>query len=497
MASNLNKMPAEMQELTSEYDSNVTELTNKDNWKDKMLVGKDSATPKSSSSENVKLILENDSLLKNVVKYNEFSEMLEKSKSVKNINLTLKVDNISGENQWTDNDTAKLRTYIEVVYNYVPTPDAVYTGLISYATNHSYNPVKKYIESEKWDGTPRVGNYFVDYLGAENSDYTKEVTKKWFEGAIARVYKPGIKFDMVPVISGKQGLGKSTLIAKIFPTYVDDSLKNLGKTKDDYQKLTGAWIFELGELSAMSKTDIELTKGFISATKDRYRSSYGRITEVHQRKCVFIGTSNDLQYLKDETGNRRFYPIECKKDNQTKSPFNIGSHLIHQILAEAKAKFEKGGANSNELLVSPEIEKTANLKRGNAMQEDPVKEQVLRYLDMNVPVEWKGYSQLDKRHTFENYCRALDQHIDPALILPNKDNSNSVDNFKVVHEPFEKLSVTTTKEILYVVLDISDHDLVRVARGNEAKKIGLYIRGTDEWEFKHSRAGNIWQRMIL
>lgn len=478
MSVNMPKMPKETADLTDKY-NNVLSMQSKDDWKKDFLHNKDGETPKSTSTENVKIILNNDSLLKGAIKYDEFAESIVKSKSISNTKIKLDKGN------WTDTDTAKLRTYIEMNYRYVPTSDAVNTGLLSFATEHSFNPVKKYIETEKWDGTKRMATYFIDYLGAENSDYTKAVTVKWFEGAVARVYQPGIKFDMVPVLSGKQGIGKSTLVSKIFPDYVDDGLTSLGKTKDDHQKLIGAWIFELGELSALSKTDIELTKGFISATKDRYRSSYGRLTQNHPRKCVFIGTSNDMNYLKDLTGNRRFYPIECGNGEAIKDPFNISQHEIHQILAEAKVSFEHG----DKLILDKDIEEIAHRKQGNAMLEDPVQEQVLRFINMYIPAEWKNYSIENKRTAFENYCYELNNGTDPTSFVSTANERVSG------QQPVNKLERTTTQEILYVVLDVGDRNLLNASRSGTGRKISLILNSTGEWDLKHGKHGNCWLKV--
>ena len=134
---------------------------------------------------------------------------------------------------------------------------------------------------------------------------------------MARIYRPGVKFEIVPILSGAQGIGKSTLINKLAPDFFSDGLRGLGESKDDLQFLIGSWLLEISELSAM-KNRSGKTKQFISAREDRFRVAYGDIPQRFPRTCVFIGTSNNDQYLKDKTGNRRFYPLSCERGRQKK-----------------------------------------------------------------------------------------------------------------------------------------------------------------------------------
>ena len=152
------------------------------------------------------------------------------------------------------------------------------------------------IHSKPWDGVQRVESIFIDYLGVDDNSYTRAVARKWMAGAVARIYEPGIKFEMVPIIAGKQGLGKSTLFQRLGGDFFTDSLRSLGNTKDDYQLLIGAFIIELGELSSMSTTETDQIKSFVSARSDKIRLPYARTTQTYKRTCVFAGTTNTSQY---------------------------------------------------------------------------------------------------------------------------------------------------------------------------------------------------------
>lgn len=235
---------------------------------------------KQNSPLNVETFLENDPELKDTVAYDSFSGAI----------LLKRPNKVLGEDttgDWSDATDSMLRIYLERRYHLVFNKGNITDGVVSAAHRHSFDPVKRRIESVKWDGKPRVTTYFIDCLGAENNAYTKDITATWLVGAIARVYHPGVKFEIVLILTGKQGIGKSTTIRNLFPDKYTDNLEGLGKNKDDYQQLVGSWLIEIGELSAMAKTDIERMKSFISGQNDRYRPSYGRRAVNHPRRCVY------------------------------------------------------------------------------------------------------------------------------------------------------------------------------------------------------------------
>ena len=174
--------------------------------------------------------------------------------------------------------------------------------------DRSYHPIKEFLAAlPEWDEIPRVDTLLVDFLGAADNAYVRAVTRKTLVAAIARVMSPGCKFDTMLVLSGPQGKGKSTLIAKLCGEWFNDSLL-LSDTKDKTaaEKLQGYWILEIGELAGLKKTDIETLRGFLSRQNDIYRAAFGRRATPHPRQCVFIGTTNADTYLRDITGNRRF-----------------------------------------------------------------------------------------------------------------------------------------------------------------------------------------------
>lgn len=179
------------------------------------------------------------------------------------------------------------------------------------AQRDAYNPLQNYLDSLTWDGTSRLDMWLSNYLGAENTRYTRTVGRKWLISAVARAYKPGCKADHVLILEGDQGRGKSTALSTLMPdaSWFADTPIDIGN-KDAYVSLRGKWIMELAELSSLRKADLDRAKAFFSSPKDTYRPPYGRVPQDFPRQCVFAGTVNLEQYLSDETGNRRFWPVK-------------------------------------------------------------------------------------------------------------------------------------------------------------------------------------------
>ena len=215
-----------------------------------------------------------------------------------------------GYQTWTDTDDAKARTYIESkygIYNLKKFDDAFRI----YASSKTYNPVKNIIENIRWDGEKRICNFLTEIMRADNSAYTKEVSRLIFAGGIHRLYNPGCKFDDMPVLVGtRQGEGKSTIVRWL--AIDDDFFSEVTEFEGQkgIESIEGAWICEVSELLAMTKAkDVEAVKSFITRQNDRYRMPFDRRVTDHKRRCIFIGTTNKEQFLTDKTGNRRFYPV--------------------------------------------------------------------------------------------------------------------------------------------------------------------------------------------
>ncbi len=200
------------------------------------------------------------------------------------------------------------------------TRQALMEGMETVAYEHPWHPVREWLGSLQWDGTPRVDKWLIHAIGetpasikASLAEYLKLVGRYWLIGMCMRVMEPGSKFDYCPVLEGPGGLGKSTMVETLAGSaWYSDTPFEIGKGKESQEQVQGIWAYELGELSQMSKAEITSIKAFISAKVDRYRPAYGRVIEEHPRQCVLVGTTNESTYLRDRTGNRRFWPIPVR-----------------------------------------------------------------------------------------------------------------------------------------------------------------------------------------
>lgn len=187
----------------------------------------------------------------------------------------------------------------------------VLPAMVRHAQDNAYDPVREYLDGLKWDKRPRIDAWLRDYMGAPEHQILEVFGSKFLIGAVARVYSPGCQMDNMLVFEGRQGVGKTTAVAALFGReYMISSISDF-KSKEANVALRGRWVAEIAELAALKKTDITDVKKFITETVDQYRPHYGKNMVDHPRRCVFIGTTNERQYLKDATGNRRFWPVPC------------------------------------------------------------------------------------------------------------------------------------------------------------------------------------------
>jgi predicted P-loop ATPase len=183
------------------------------------------------------------------------------------------------------------------------------------AHDRTFHPVKDYLDSLKWDKIGRIDDWLTLYLGADSREPDRKallraVGAKWLISAVARIYQPGSKADHMLIIEGPQGSFKSTAFRLLGAPWFTDDIADLG-SKDSQLATLGAWIIELPELDAMSGPELSRVKAFLSRTTDRFRPPYGRRLIESPRQCVFVGTVNHSEYLRDETGGRRFWPVKC------------------------------------------------------------------------------------------------------------------------------------------------------------------------------------------
>jgi predicted P-loop ATPase len=382
---------------------------------------------------NITLILQNDPLLKSIV-FNQLADSLE----------------IKGDvpwkhpsRFWRDADDSQLVFYVDSHYGTFSQRN--YEIAVSKVSDdRSYHPIREYLNTlPPWDGTERLETLLIDYLGADDNPYVRAVTRKTLCAAVARIFNPGVKFDNIIVLNGAQGVGKSTLIARLGGDWFSDSL-SLTDTYDKSaaEKLQGYWLLEIGELAGMKKADIDKVKGFLSRQDDKYRASFGRRVTSHPRQCVFFGTTNsDTGYLRDISGNRRFWNVKTPGGSE-KNSWQLTTDDVAQIWAEALTYVNAG----EKLYLDADLEEMAKAEQREAVEHDPREGLVRQYLDMLLPDNWDNMDIYAR----QDFIRSPN---DPTL--PKGTNQRqSVSNLEIWSECFMKQKADIKHSDSYAISSI-------------------------------------------
>ncbi len=304
---------------------------------------------------------------------------------------------VNGSDLWGDTDDACIRNYLSTVYQ-IKGKGIIDDAITEVMNQNKFHPVREYLTALNWDGTERVDSLFIDFIGAEDTPYIRAVTRKWLCGAIARVMEPGIKFDTAIVLYGEQGLGKSVILERLGGKWFNNTLQDI-KTKDALEQIQGAWINELAELSPTYKNDNEIVKAFLSRTTDRFRVPYGRRTEEYPRQCVFAGSTNNLLFLKDRTGNRRFWPISGNKQRKVRNSWDLSKDEVDQIWAEAFMLW----ANGESLVLDESLEQEAIKIQQSHTEGSELTGLIEEYLSVLLPPNWDSKDLYDRRAYLESY----------------------------------------------------------------------------------------------
>lgn len=288
-----------------------------------------------NSASNINLILQNDQVLKGLLSLNffDYKRYINRDCPWRQLETT--------PEPMRDVDYSGIRNYIECVYG-ITSSLKIDDSIAIEVERNGFHPIRKYLENLQWDGEKRVDTLLIDYFGVDDSDYTRAVIRKALCAAAARVFVPGTKYDMVPILVGPQGTYKSTFIRKLGHKWFSDTFLTV-QGKEAFEQLQGAWIIEMAELSALKKSEAESIKQFISKCEDQFRPAYGRTVETYRRQCVFFGSTNNTDFLKDPTGNRRFNPIDINPSKAIKSvPEDMTQYEVDQIWAEAYQLWKAG-----------------------------------------------------------------------------------------------------------------------------------------------------------
>lgn len=370
-------------QFTKERMEQATIDFTEDNWQTALELDKQGKIK--DTLDNIVLIIRNDSELESIA-FNKHRDGIDARDG-------LPWEQMKGG--WNDSDNAALKVYLSNKYG-IYSPTKTKDAILAVAAERSYHPIKEYLDHlPDWDEIDRVETLLIDYFNATDNSYTRAVTRKMMVAAVARIVQPGTKFDSVLILNGPQGIGKSTFFAKLAGDWFSDSLTLTDmKDKAGPEKLQGYWILELGELAGMRKTDVEVVKSFISRSDDKYRASYGVNVESHPRQCIIVGSTNaESGFLRDITGNRRFWPVRISGDGKRKA-WQMSVYDVEQIWAETLVLYAKG---EKLYLEGSDVELATN-EQADAMESDEREGLVRSYLDTLLPDDWNALSLYERRN---------------------------------------------------------------------------------------------------
>lgn len=343
-----------------------------------------------NSANNLNIIIQHDQFLKDVFKLNIFDNK-------RYITRSLPWRKVDGIDPLRDVDYSGVRNYIECVYGIVSS-QKVDDALALEFEKKKFHPIRDYITTQIWDGIPRIDTLLIDYFGAEDNAYTRAAIRKMLCAAVARVFEPGIKFDTALILVGEQGTYKSTFVKKLGKDWFSDTFTTV-QGKESFEQIQGAWLVEIAELSGLKKAEVETIKHYISKREDSFRPAYGRVVETYKRQCVFFGTTNNKDFLRDPTGNRRFMPVDVRAEYATKSVAeDLTDKEIDQIWAEAYQLY----LAKEPLYLVGEEDMLAKIEQHKHSEVDERKGIIEEYLNTKLPDDWDKRDMYDRKRYFED-----------------------------------------------------------------------------------------------
>lgn len=379
-------------------DTDATKHTKRDTEWLKMLSRNKSGIEQSAS--NCVKILENDPALKGRLYYDEFRRIIR-------VDGRLPWPRAKNSDAWDNHDDANLRIYLDTLYGQTG-KDRIADSLTAVCTRRSRHPVREYLRGLTWDGVERLDTLLIRYLGADDTELVRAQTRKQFTACVARVMRPGCKYDYCMILYGEQGVGKSTLLSVMGGEWFSDSVTTI-EGKQAMEELGGKWIIEMGELVSMKRSEAEVAKAFFSRQIDKFRPAYGRVVENVPRQCVFFGTTNEEYFLKSNYGDRRMWPVHVCREHRT-ADLSVLKDERDQLWAEAVHRYNEG----EQLYLSGALEEEARRRQWevNDNSDDPVQGLLRAFVDRRVPADWSEWPLVRRR----NYLRDPDP-LDPAATV--------------------------------------------------------------------------------
>lgn len=377
-----------------DYDRKARKKAAQDDWVERLEMEANGKQIKNTIA-NCKLIFENDEKLKGCFGFNEFAQ---REMALKKLPWDRRQKKYP--RPLADHDDAEIRHYMEAIYN-ITGRGQILDGLTIVLRANSYNPIEDYLEALEWDGVERLDWLYIDLFGAVDDEYTRAIARKAHVAAVARVFEPGCKYDQAPIIVGDQGVGKSTYLAKMGMSWFTDSLITI-QGKEALESIQGSWIVELGELASLRRAESDAVKRFISASEDKFRVAYGKRTEDFPRRCVFFGTTNEEDFLRDATGNRRYWIINVL-GRVGAEEMNVWNYLdretVDQLWAEAKHYYYEGETFAK---LPKHLAQVASDIQDMHLEKDERLGIVREYLTRELPEEWDSMDTYEKREWMDD-----------------------------------------------------------------------------------------------
>lgn len=407
-----------------------------------------------STARNLLLIFDNDPKLKGHLWLNEFNYyyMVEGG---------LPWDR--HKKVWGNSDDSQLRMYMEMRYG-IKSRDKIKDAKVTTFCKNKRHPIREYLQSLGWDGVKRLETMIIDYVGADDNELNRTLTRKHFTAAVARVMQPGIKYDYCLVLTGEEGIGKSTLFNIMGGDWFSDSLMTMeGKTA--MEQVGSGWIIEMAELGGIKRSEVEQVKAFLSKQEDNFRPAYGEVVEHRPRQCVFCGTTNEISFLKGDKGNRRFWviPVSGVKKKYEDAPERLQENR-DQLWAEAYHYYKEGEKLYLDRRMELEARKVQ--EEYNDDRDDPVKDMLSQFLEQKLPVDWntwdlprrrayyKGGDPLDAEATERRDVMCIPEFVCEMMGMERKDKeykyvARKVGRYMEEREGWERKSTSRHAEKLY------------------------------------------------